>query len=45
LEDRLPSIHTTNIHEDEKLLEIEREAYEQGGLLLRKFKNHILPHS
>jgi phosphopantetheine adenylyltransferase len=45
LEDRLPTIHTTNIHEDEKLLEIEREAYEQGGLLLRKFKNHILPNS
>jgi len=45
LEDRLPTINTTNIHEDEKLLEIEREAYEQGGLLLRKFKNHILPNS
>ena len=45
LEDRLPPINTTNIHEDEKLLEIEREAYEQGGLLLRKFKNHILPNS
>ena len=45
LEDRLPQINTTNIHEDEKLLEIEREAYEQGGLLLRKFKNHLLPNS
>ena len=45
LEDRLPQINTTNIHEDEKLLEIEREAYEQGGLLLRKLKNHILPNS
>jgi len=45
LEDRLPQINTTNVHEDEKLLEIEREAYEQGGLLLRKLKNHLLPNS
>jgi phosphopantetheine adenylyltransferase len=45
LEDRLPRFTTTNVHEDEKLLEIEREAYEQGGLLLRKLKNHLLPNS
>lgn len=45
MEDRLPEINTTNVNEDSDLKEIEREAYEQGGLLLRQFKNTLLPNS
>jgi hypothetical protein len=45
MEGRLPEINTTNVNEDSDLKEIEREAYEQGGLLLRQFKNTILPKS
>lgn len=41
LEDRLHPINTTNINEDSKLLELEREAYEKGNLLLRGWENSL----
>jgi len=37
LEDRLPSISTTNTNEDGKLEEIEREAYELGNITFRNW--------
>jgi len=39
-ENRLNGITTTNINEDDYLREIEREAYEQGGLIFREWENH-----
>lgn len=39
LEDRLGTITTTNVNEDEALQEIEREAYEKGNMYLRSWEN------
>jgi hypothetical protein len=41
LEGRLNNIDTQNILENEYLEEIEREAYEQGGLIFRQYKDFI----
>jgi cytidyltransferase-like protein len=42
LEGRLErKIHTTNINEDDDLLELEREAYELGNLLFRSWENGL----
>jgi hypothetical protein len=40
-EDRLNNISTTNINEDEKLKELEREAYEKGNMCFREWENSI----
>lgn len=39
LEDRLGTITTTNVNEDEALQEIEREAYEKGNMYFRSWEN------
>ena len=41
IEDRLHTITTDNVNEDSKLLELEREAYEKGNLLLREWENSL----
>lgn len=41
LEERLPQISTTNTNEDGKLEEIEREAYERGNIIFRKWTDSI----
>jgi hypothetical protein len=41
LDGRLKNINTQNILEDDYLKEIEREAYEQGGLIFRQYKDFM----
>ena len=41
LENRLNSISTTNINEDDYLKELEREAYEKGNMLFREWENAL----
>lgn len=41
LEGRLEGVGSENIHEDDYLEEIEREAYEGGGMLLRNYKDTL----
>lgn len=41
LENRLNNINTTNTLDNEYLEEIEREAYENGGMLFRNYKDSI----
>ena len=41
IEGRLHDINTQNILEDDKLNELEREAYEQGGLIFRQYKDFM----
>jgi hypothetical protein len=41
IEDRLGNISTDNILEDYKLEELEREAYENGGIMLRAFRDFM----
>jgi len=42
LEGRLENkIYTTNVNEDDNLLELEREAYELGNLLFRSWENRL----
>lgn len=41
LEGRLKGIRGNNVLEDDKLDEIEREAYESGGMILRKYKDFM----
>lgn len=41
LEGRLNNINTQNILEDDSLKELEREAYEKGGLIFRQYKDFM----
>jgi glycerol-3-phosphate cytidylyltransferase-like family protein len=41
LENRLNNINTTNTNEDGALLEIEKEAYEKGNMILRNWEDDI----
>lgn len=41
LEGRLGNINTDNILEDDELEKLEREAYENGGIMLRAFKDFL----
>lgn len=41
LENRLNSINTSNTNEDGNLPDIEREAYEKGNMILRKWEDKI----
>jgi hypothetical protein len=41
LEGRLNNINTQNINESDHLEKIEREAYQEGGILFRSYKDHI----
>lgn len=40
IEGRLHNIQTQNVHEDESLELLEREAYEKGGMFLRSYKDN-----
>jgi hypothetical protein len=40
LDGRLNNITTQNVNEDEYLAELEREAYEEGNMLLRRWENN-----
>jgi len=41
LENRLGEINTQNVLEDDKLQQLEKEAYEKGGFLFREFKDSL----
>jgi hypothetical protein len=41
LENRLNNINTTNTNEDENLIDIEKEAYEKGNMILRNWEDNI----
>jgi hypothetical protein len=41
LEGRLNNIYTTNTLDNNELLELEREAYEMGGLIFRKYQDFM----
>jgi hypothetical protein len=41
LNGKLGSINTTNTNEDGDLLEIEKEAYEKGNIMLRNWEDKI----
>ena len=41
MQDRLGGINTTNVNQDQKLEDIEREAYEIGNILFRSYTNSL----
>ena len=41
LEGRLGNISTTNTNEDDKLLEIEKEAYLEGNITFRNWEDSV----
>lgn len=42
-EDRLHQTYTTDINEDDRLMELEREAYEKGNMYFRSWENNLKP--
>lgn len=41
MEGRLKSFNTSNVYEDNELMEIEKEAYMEGGILFRAYKDFM----
>jgi hypothetical protein len=42
-ENRLHQTYTTDINEDDRLMELEREAYEKGNMYFRSWENNLKP--